>query len=172
MNKRTGVMAMAIIFCLTLLTTTSYGQDNNEGGFSPQDQKRSGFDKEKMSEKMVEQLDLTEEQKGLIKQHQASHREKMKSLMETLKEKKTRLRQELEKTDINKKRLTTLVNEIKPLLGRQLDMRVEGILAMKEILTPEQFQKFQELIKQRPKRGMRGGKRSSMGPCQDGNAGL
>ncbi|MFH1878003.1 MAG: hypothetical protein ABH883_04280, partial [Candidatus Omnitrophota bacterium] len=58
------------------------------------------------------------------------------------------------------------VSEIKGLQGRLIDNRVDNFLKMKQILTPEQFQKLSSLMKEKmhskmghKKRGGRGGEK-------------
>jgi Spy/CpxP family protein refolding chaperone len=134
------------------------GGPSGQGG--PQERGR-GPNKEKFFKKIVEELNLTTEQQEALRQQRTGHREKRKALMETLRTKKEALRAELEKEEIDKERIDSIVSEIKPLLGQQIELRVEDTLAMKEILTAEQYQKFQEFIKKKKKgRGKRGfGKR-------------
>lgn len=54
------------------------------------------------------------------------------------------LKKELEKPDTDMNKINAVINEIKNLTGQQLELRVNSILATKQILTPEQFKKLQE----------------------------
>ena len=126
------------------------GGPAGEGG--PQERGR-GPNKEKFFEKIVEELNLTTEQQEALRQQRTGHREKRKALMETFRAKKEVLREELEKEEIDKEKIDSIVSEIKPLLGQQIELRVEDTLAMKEILTAEQYQKFQAFIKKKKRRG-------------------
>ncbi|MEE8359709.1 MAG: periplasmic heavy metal sensor [Candidatus Omnitrophota bacterium] len=112
---------------------------------------------------LMKKLGLTEEQEEALREQRKGHREKVRSLMEALKEKKAQLRTELEKEEIDKEKIDSLINEIKPLLGNQIELRVEGALAMREILTPEQYKKFQEFAKKKHKQGWRGKGRGNKG---------
>lgn len=100
--------------------------------------------KEEKMANCVKELELTAEQQGQIKKQRNEQREKNKELRDKLRVKRTQLREELEKQDIDKSKIYGLVAEIKTLLGNQLEQRVESVLSMKEMLTPEQFKKLQE----------------------------
>ena len=45
----------------------------------------------------------------------------------------------------NQQKIEPLANEIKSLQAQLIDSRINGIFAVKEILTPEQFAKFQQM---------------------------
>ena len=85
----------------------------------------------------------------------------MKEISQALKEKRKALYQELEKYDGDQAKIASLAAEVKALLAKKVDSRVESILAMKQILTPEQFEKLQTDVKK--KAGQRHGKRHGKG---------
>jgi len=113
--------------------------------------------REEVMNDLIKELDLTPEQQEQIKRQQSEHRQKNEELRGRLLAKRLELKQELEKQTINKKRIDTIAAEIKILVGEQLEQRVEGVLSMKEILTPEQFKKFQQKVRSsiRDRRGSR-----------------
>lgn len=101
------------------------------------------------SNKLIEALGLSEEQKLKIKEHKEQTRKKVKDITEQLKEKRELVKQEIGKADVNKETVYKIANEIKALQNQQVDLMVDGIFKMKETLTPEQYAKFVELAKQR-----------------------
>jgi len=105
--------------------------------------------REKMMNKLTKELKLTPEQQQQIKEQRNQQKDKSKALRDELREKRLELKEELEKQDINKGKIYLLVAEIEGLMGDQLEQRVEGVLAMREILTPEQFEKFNEKMKEK-----------------------
>ncbi|MFH1594028.1 MAG: Spy/CpxP family protein refolding chaperone [Candidatus Omnitrophota bacterium] len=105
---------------------------------------------------IIKKLGLTTEQSAAIESHKTDHRAKMQEAKEALKTKKRELHNELEKPDMDEAKVNTLAAEVKALSGQQIDLSVRGILAMKAILTPEQFAKLQSEVKKCSKRG--GGK--------------
>jgi Spy/CpxP family protein refolding chaperone len=94
---------------------------------------------------LADELNLSEKQKEELKAKKQEHREAMKKLHEALREKKIELREELEKPDSNKKRIAFLASETKELMGKLVDINIKNILGVKEVLTPEQFEKFMDM---------------------------
>ncbi len=101
----------------------------------------------------LEQLDLTDEQKERMKEQRKANREKMKELMGSLRNERNALRDELKKPDASMDSVAGTVAKMKTVQSEMIDQRVNGFLTMKEILTPEQFQKLLELKEQRKHRG-------------------
>ena len=59
--------------------------------------------------------------------------------------KELQLRHELEKTEANREAINKITKELKELQGVMLDQRVDSVLKMKQLLTPEQFERLQSL---------------------------
>jgi len=97
---------------------------------------------------MIKQLGLTEEQQKQIREHHREQSEQQQALREQTKAKHRELAEELQKTDINESRVGQLAAELTTLAGQRIDARIQGILTMKNILTPEQFAQFQEKVKE------------------------
>ena len=105
--------------------------------------------------KIVDTLGLTEEQRDALKEKRVGHRAQMKELGEALRTKRKELQEELEKAQSDTERISTLVSDIKSLQGELLDQRVAGILATKEILTPEQLEEMHSIEGKKMRRGGR-----------------
>jgi len=75
------------------------------------------------------------------------NRQKAKELFLRLKEKRKELADELDKASSNPIKIRALISALKDIQGRLIEKRVEDVLKMKEILTPEQYQKFSETLK-------------------------
>ena len=93
-------------------------------------------------EQLYKELNLSDEQKKLLEDNKAQHRGQMKTLFERMKEKKDALRMELQKDKLDTGKITQMNNELKKVQAQLLDQKLEGILAVRKILTPEQFKKF------------------------------
>ena len=109
------------------------------------------WNKEKWEEKVKEmnkQLGVTQEQEQKLKEHREKNQAQMKALKDKLKEKREAIRQELEKTDFNEAQVKAIQNEIKTLQNQKEDIRLEGILEVRKILSQEQFKKFSEKMKE------------------------
>lgn len=107
-------------------------------------------DKGKWEDKIKEvhqKLGVTPEQEQKLKEHREKNRSQMEALRGQLKEKREAIRQEFEKADFNEARIRALHNELKALQDQKEELRLEGILEVRKILTPEQFKKFMEMKK-------------------------
>ena len=103
-------------------------------------------------DQVIKQLNLTPQQEAQIKQLQVLNRQKAKELFRRLKEKRRELADELDKARSNPIKIRALIASLKDTQGRLIEQRVDGVLKMKEILTPEQYQKFSETLKSMRKR--------------------
>ena len=104
---------------------------------------------EKRWSKMADELGLTEEQQKQLKEHREENRSAAEQLREQKGELRDALRQELQKIDLNKEKIQQLHNELKAVLAEMEDRRLEGILTVREILTPEQAQKLHEVMEEK-----------------------
>ena len=94
-------------------------------------------------------LGLTSEQKKLLEENKNKHREQTKALFTQMRQKIASLRQELEKNELNMQVIYQTNNELKKLQAQMLDSRLERILEVRKILTPEQFKKFENKMNER-----------------------
>jgi Spy/CpxP family protein refolding chaperone len=99
-------------------------------------------------------LGLTPQQTSELKARREANAGKAKEVRDELKAKRAELKAEIEKPTVDRARITALTTDIKGLTGQMIDQRVDNILAMKEILTPEQFSKMQ--AKMHAKKGGKG----------------
>jgi Spy/CpxP family protein refolding chaperone len=140
------VTCLGLILALASASAAA-GQDE-----SAQKEGRAG----KMANKIVSELNLTPEQSEEIKGQRSEHRRIKKELGQSLREKQKELKAELEKEVSDRKELERISKDIKRLQGERVDHRIEGVLQMKEILTPEQYRKFHQRTRpQGRKRGRR-----------------
>ncbi len=104
---------------------------------------------EKQREGIFKELNLTPEQQKKLEENRKAQREDVTKLQQAIKEKHAKLREELKNPGSTRSTVEPLVNEIKSLQAQLIDHRINGIFAVKEILTPEQFVKFQGMIEKR-----------------------
>ena len=95
--------------------------------------------------KVYDQLNLSEEQRAQLKAQKESHRGEMQEIREKMRAKREEFRQEIQKTEFDVGKLKAINNDIKALQNQIADNRLESIIKVREILTPEQFTKFMEL---------------------------
>ncbi|MBU4313138.1 MAG: Spy/CpxP family protein refolding chaperone [Candidatus Omnitrophica bacterium] len=98
----------------------------------------------KKTDNLTKELGLTPEQEEKIKALKTEQREAKKQLMDKIQSKKAELKEELEKATTNRARINSIVKELSALMEYKLEQRVESVLSMREVLTPEQYEKFKE----------------------------
>ncbi len=103
-------------------------------------------DREAWMVKINQQLNLSTEQDKQLQAHRNKHEKQKEELEERIRSKKEDLKQELQKQKLHMEKINQLHAELKVLLGQREDHRLEHILEVREILTPEQLKKFLELI--------------------------
>ena len=108
--------------------------------------------------KLTEELGLTPEQKTQLDAQKEAFKAKNQAVRDKLKAKKEELRNELEHPTVDRSKINATIEDIKSLTGEKLNNRVDKILAMKSILTPEQFTKLQDKMREKCKK-MNGEKR-------------
>lgn len=115
------------------------------------------------------ELNLTPEQTELIRKQREENRRMMRELHQAIRSKHRELRDELDRETTDKKKVETIIADLKNLEAMRIDQRVKAITQVKEALTPEQFRKLQSLRdeRQRGRRGRRGGKGPRFSPPSD-----
>jgi len=102
-------------------------------------------------DKLTEELGLSPEQKTQLDAQREAFKSKNEAAWEKLKAKKEELRAELEKPTVDRAKVSAIIEDMKNLEGEKLNNRVDKILAMKSILTPEQFTKLQDKMQKKRK---------------------
>jgi Spy/CpxP family protein refolding chaperone len=97
---------------------------------------------------LIFDLALTPKQQQQLFDLRASNKGKIKDLYAQLLQKRTNLKQEIGKPQIDMKKVNSISAEIKILYSKILDQRIASIIAIKSILTPKQFQMLQDKMKQ------------------------
>jgi Spy/CpxP family protein refolding chaperone len=139
-------LTMVTVAIVVLATNAAYAQMQGKWQERMQQHK----------ETIYKELNLTAEQQAKLAQNRKVQHENTMKLRAALKEKEAKLREELKAPGVTRAIIQPLVDEIKSLQAQLIDNRVSGIFAVKEILTPEQFAKFQGMMaKQQKNKKMR-----------------
>ena len=96
-------------------------------------------------EEMNKELGLTTEQSKQLETGRQSHRAEVKILHDAMKVKKEELKAAIVKPGATRAQVELIANELKALQARMTDKRIDGIFAVKAILTPEQFAKLETM---------------------------
>ncbi len=150
MNAFKTTRAGSWLLCGLLMTASgAYAvRDNGEGP------ERTGKMEARMK-KIERQLGLTPDQEKQLEENRKSHREETKKLFEEMKDKREALRNELEKPDFSVERVKAIHGELKEIQNKVADQRLDRILQVRQILTPEQFKRLHELTEKEWEKGGR-----------------
>lgn len=144
--KKLKVGSLFLLSLLWLGPTLGFAEPPEEGD-------RPSIE-EKMK-RMSSELKLTPEQEKKLKEHKQAHREASKTLWEAVRAKKDELEKELSNPKFEENKVKALHSEITALKAKLADHRLQGILEVRRILSPEQFTKFQDMMKKRMGKGDR-----------------
>ena len=138
-NKIIAVTAVAV-----LIAGNAFAWEGH--GFSG---RGDGHDKAK--DAITRELNLSADQQSRLERERTSNREAMEKLHSALKDKKRELQDAIAKPNATKQQVEPIMADIKRLQSDMADKRLDGIFAVKGILTPEQFAKLQSMKERRMK---------------------
>ncbi|MCX5680502.1 MAG: periplasmic heavy metal sensor [Candidatus Omnitrophica bacterium] len=101
--------------------------------------------KEEMRKEMKMELGLTAEQSKQLEAGREAHRTEVKALREAMNAKKDELKTAIAKPGATRAQVEPIVNELKAIEAQMTDKRIDGIFAVKAVLTPEQFAKLENM---------------------------
>ena len=103
---------------------------------------------EKQRHKIYDQLQLTEEQKKQLEANKEKQRTQMKASFEQMKSFREAMRQELMKSNLDMNKVNGIHVQIKNLHSQMADQRLDSVLEVRKILTPEQFARFHSFMRE------------------------
>jgi Spy/CpxP family protein refolding chaperone len=103
-------------------------------------------------------LNLTDEQRSRLDEKKKTDKEKMKAAFDAIRAKRELLREECQKADMDVAKAKQINEELKTLEAQMLDQRLQSIVEVRQILTPEQLKKFNEKMAERKTGSGKGGK--------------
>jgi Spy/CpxP family protein refolding chaperone len=143
-TKMMKVMAVAVAAAMVFSAASAYAGEGWKG-------RKNGDGQEKRFDKMAEELKLTPEQKAALEKQREETGPKMKALREKQSAAREQLKAELDKAAPDTATLAAIVENLKNLTGEQLQMRIDKVLAMKKVLTPEQSAKMKGIMEEKKK---------------------
>ena len=146
----TKKMAVAAIFSLVLFLPIAFAQS------IPQEAVADQEPEELPVSDFAQELSLTSEQKQQIKEQRYQAELKRIDTHNKVRIKELQLRHELERREVNSEAIDKIVKELKTLYATTLDQRIDSILKIKEILSPEQFEKFQSMVGRKTQKDLKG----------------
>lgn len=159
MDKKMFVRMVAILGVLGMVASgpVAYAGMGEDPG---PDHKRS-WGEHKGPENFFKDLNLTPEQKGKVEAQREAQQALSKPVWEQMKVKMQALHEELGKPVSDQAVVNGLIADINTLKGQLFSQRIEGVLALKQVLTPEQFAKAQAKFGEH--RGKHGGWKKDQG---------
>jgi Spy/CpxP family protein refolding chaperone len=160
----TRALAVVLTVGMMLAAGNSYAQEGQRGS----ETNSTAEAREGRFKKMPEELQLTPQQKAELEKQREAFAAKIRDLKEKIQTARSGLKEELNKASPDKARLDDLVTQIKNLVGEHIQGKVDRVMAMKQVLTPEQYSKMKALKADRATeksghRGDRGAKGLSRG---------
>ena len=115
----------------------------------PQNENEFKEDMNARRKQLYEGLGLTEGQKKLLEENRKKSRGREEVLFKEMRGKMEMIRRELQNETLNMEVIYRINNDLKQIQAQMLDDRLEGILEVRKILTPEQFKKFEDKVNER-----------------------
>ena len=131
-----------VFFGLYIFAALSLAHAENTG---PEPRQQAGGQR---IQEIYSQLNLTDDQKKQLEADKQQHRAKMESFRQEMKTDKKAIQAELMKPRLDMPKINGIHNQSKALQGQMEDEKLNSILAVRAILTPEQFSKFVNLMHQ------------------------
>ncbi len=150
MRKGLAVAAVAVLICTT---ACAFAESKGKG---PGDQ--PGM--EEHFKKMAKDLNLTPAQEAALDKQREEFGAKMKGLREKIHATRMAIKDEIDKATPDKAKIASLIAELKEVMGQQIQWGVDKAMAMKQVLTAEQFKKMKDIMEKHKNqmRGKHGGK--------------
>lgn len=149
MNRTTLLLATLIAF-----TSLSYGQQMKRPGRGQQ-----------APQKMMQELNLTDEQADKMKELRLDHESDMIDLQASLKKQKLEMRKLMGEDQPNKKKIYTQIEKINDVDVKIQKEKVDHRLAVRSILTEEQLKIYKKGMMMKNRRG------GPEGHCNEGGRG-
>jgi Spy/CpxP family protein refolding chaperone len=143
MKIKVGLLMVAAVSCLLIISVV-YAQEvkkvENKGVPVVTQQ----------NDRIFDQLNLTPDQKQKLQTNKQAQFQEMQTVSGSLREKNRSLQEALRNPVTTRASVLGIANEVKELQAKLVDLKIDGVFLVKEILTPEQYVKFQQLMEARP----------------------
>ena len=142
-----SLVVVALLFALPVSHTLCFAEWEKKGCGVEGDRKHEAM------KNVIAELGLTPEQQNQIDAQRKKQRKETEALRIKLQARRAVLQEELNKPSVNRAAVSDLVKKVNTIRGDMFSQRIEGILAMKEILTPDQYDELKERMKKMRARG-------------------
>ncbi len=167
MKKRKNSYAVTVILSFALISFPALSFGESTGGENWCEEKGEGR-KDGWKQKLFDETGVTEEQKKQLAEHRKESRSLMKELHRKKEEARVALKKELQKEVLDMGKINSISSDLKTLSADVVTRRLDGFLAMRKVLTYEQFNKMMEWKNQhKGKKGNRSHKNRKRSLCQE-----
>lgn len=135
-NSKLSLSLAAISFLLFTSSAYAYPWGQKEGKINKA--REQGFDQ------TMQELNLTPQQRQQIMDQRVKDEQQAQALRQQLKASNEELNRELEKDVPDQAKISQLVSQTRELMGKRIESKVESILLLKKILTPEQYKMLRD----------------------------
>jgi len=136
-----SVLVLCVGVCICAALSPVYAQ-NGPGSNGVFQKRHSG----QRIQEIYSQLNLTDAQKKRLEANKEQHRSRMERSRQEEKSAKEALRGELMLLQLDMQKINEIHRRIKEIQAKMEDDKLSSILAVRSILTPEQFLKFVTLM--------------------------
>ncbi|KJJ84922.1 secreted protein [Candidatus Omnitrophus magneticus] len=102
--------------------------------------------RDKKINEVLKELNLSPEQEKKLAENRTAKKEEMKKLRDEMRKSHEKLQEAMKNPDTTIASVEPIVNDIKASQSQLIDNRIKGIFAVREILSAEQFSKFQGIM--------------------------
>ncbi len=135
-KQTTTAIILSLLLSLSVQAQNGQGRGNGEG-------------KGKYHQQMIQELDLTEQQQKDMKALKESKPTDRKAKREEAKKHREELDELLRASSVDKNAIDNKIAEISKMTAEKMNARIDHLLEVKKILTPEQFNTFLDLKKEK-----------------------
>lgn len=125
-----------------------FGKFGSDNGASPMERFQ---DRRAMHQKLMDDLNLSQEQRDKLKGLREGRREGMKSLHEEMRNKRSEIWKMMQDKKASEDQILAEVRKANELQGKLSEERVKNLLKMREVLSDEQLSKLSGILQERRK---------------------
>jgi Spy/CpxP family protein refolding chaperone len=137
------IVRMCVFLCVFAVLTQAYARAQESGQAAPKEADHRQR-METLIREVYNQLNLTEGQKKQLDENKDLHHQRMKDLYGESRSLKDSLNQLLMQPAMDMDKVNAVQSRLKNIESEKIDDRLNSILDVRQILTPEQFVKFIE----------------------------
>jgi protein CpxP len=138
MNRKITTIIAAVILLAGGSILTAHAQEDRP-------EKKEWKERlEARKQELFKELNLTDAQRQQLDANRKKNQESTKALRQSIRDNMELMGRELEKDALDMARINEIQAEIKSAHAKIMDNRLQGILEVRGILTPEQFKRFSE----------------------------